>query len=91
MTNDITIFRMEFCPRCETLAELLRQQNVQFTERMMDDSESIAELLSNSIFTMTSPILKIDDAYFTDTQIFTNNYTGDRLSPAILDKLISAP
>ncbi len=90
MTEEITIFRMEFCPRCELLADLLRQRGVPFTERMMDDSESIAELLSNSIFAATAPIVKIGDEFLTDKDIFAGTYNGDALSQTLLDRIAAA-
>lgn len=90
MTEEITIFRMEFCPRCELLADLLRQRGVPFTERMMDDSESIAELISNSIFAATAPIVKIGEEFLTDKDIFAGTYNGDALSQTLLDRIAAA-
>lgn len=90
MTEKITIFRMEFCPRCELLADLLRQRGVPFTERMMDDSESIAELLSNSIFAATAPIVKVGNEFLTDKDIFAGTYNGDALSQTLLDRIAAA-
>ncbi|MDD4053064.1 MAG: glutaredoxin family protein [candidate division Zixibacteria bacterium] len=91
MTTDITIFRLECCPRCKLLADLLQKRGVAYTERMMDDSESIAELLSNSVFNAVAPIVRIDGEYLTDKDIFAATYAGDALSPSLLARIGATP
>ena len=80
---EIIVYRLETCPMCELLIEQLNQLNISAIIKDMQDSESMAELLVNDVYTQNAPVLKINDEYFYDKMIFD----GNKLKTNILELL----
>lgn len=66
-TNDLNvnvsvklrIYTTETCPKCKQLKSKLKKQGLEFEEVDMQDSQWLAELRVNGIFTVDAPVLEI--------------------------------
>jgi len=70
---NVIVFRLELCPMCELLIKQLNQLDIVPIVKDMQNSESMAELLVDGVYTQNAPVLKIDDEYFYDNMIFDND------------------
>lgn len=67
------IFTTKECPKCKILKEKLINMDLDFEEIDMTKSESLAELYSNGIFTMSAPVLQNGDKFYTVKELFDGN------------------
>ena len=74
---EIIEYRLEFCPLCDLLSETLKSLDIKFEIRNMQDSESIADLLVDGVFTQNAPVLKIGNDYFYDEMLIKNGKVVD--------------
>jgi glutaredoxin len=71
--SDIIIYTTETCPKCVQLKNVLKSNNVAFTEADMSTPESLTELRLNGVFTVTAPVLQIDDDFLTYEELFNSD------------------
>ena len=71
--SDIIIYTTETCPKCVQLKKVLKSNNVAFTEADMSTPESLTELRVNGVFTVTAPVLQIDDDFLTYEELFNSD------------------
>ena len=64
------IFTTMTCPKCKVLKNELYRRNINFVEVNMSDAESLTELYSNGIFTLSAPVLQVDDKFYTTKDLF---------------------
>lgn len=64
------IFTTITCPKCKILKNELSYRNINFIEVNMSDAESLTELYSNGVFTLSAPVLQVDDRFYTTKDLF---------------------
>ena len=68
----VIIYTTETCPKCVQLKKVLKENDVAFTEADMSTPESLTELRVNGVFTVTAPVLQIDDDFLTYDELFNS-------------------
>jgi glutaredoxin len=69
------IFSTNACPKCEQLKDELKKEGIKFIESDISTPESLTELAVNGVFTLSAPVLKVDECFYTVKELFT----GDKL------------
>ncbi len=70
--KEITIYTLKNCPNCEMLKGLLKKENIEFKQLSMNTPQAMTELSTNNIFTMSAPVLQIDNKFYTTKELLTN-------------------
>ena len=68
---EIIVYTTQMCPKCDQLKKVLKSSNVSFKEADMATPESLTELRVNGVFTVTAPVLQIDETFLTYEELFT--------------------
>jgi glutaredoxin-like protein NrdH len=67
----ITIYTTERCPKCNKLKNFLEANSVPFEVADMSTPEALTELRFNGVFTVTAPVLQINnDLFLTYEELF---------------------
>jgi len=69
------IYSTKACPKCEQLKKALKSAGLQFENLDMATPEALTELRVNGVFTLSAPVLQMDDKFYTVDELFE----GDRL------------
>lgn len=69
------IFSTQNCPKCEQLKKELKKLEFPFVESNISTPESLTELAISGVFTLSAPVLQIDQCFYTVKELFT----GDKL------------
>ncbi len=67
---EVTIYTTKTCPKCEQLKTFLNSKGVPFNVADMSTPQALTELKFNGVFTMTAPVLQIDDDFLTHKDLF---------------------
>ena len=70
---EIIVYTTETCPKCVQLKKVLKSNDVDFAEADMSTPESLTELRVNGVFSLTAPVLQIDDDFYTCDELFNGN------------------
>lgn len=65
----ISVYSTKLCPNCKMLKQLLGQENIQYKDIDMATPIGLTELRINSIFTMSAPVLQIDNKFYTTKEL----------------------
>ncbi len=84
MISEVKVYTTKTCPRCEQLKGLLKSHNIEYEEVEMATPEALTELRMRGVFTISAPVLQIDDSFITSNDLFDEN--GVRLDK-VLDLL----
>ena len=66
----IIVYTMEICPKCNKLKKILEANSVTFKTAEMDTPKALTELRFNGVFTVTAPVLQINDIFLTHEELF---------------------
>jgi glutaredoxin len=66
----IIVYTTESCPKCKKLKKFLETNSVAFETADMATPEALTELRFNGVFTVTAPVLQIDDTFLTHKELF---------------------
>jgi glutaredoxin len=66
----IIVYTTERCPKCNKLKKFLEANSVPFEVTEMATPEALTELRFNGIFTVTAPVLQINDTFLTHEELF---------------------
>jgi glutaredoxin-like protein NrdH len=66
----IIVYTTERCSKCNKLKKFLESNSVQFEVADMATPEALTELRFNGVFTVTAPVLQIDDTFLTHEDLF---------------------
>jgi len=69
----INIFFTSNCPKCALLKNELIINNILYREYDMNDTNTLTELYANGIFTLSAPILQVNENYYTIDRLFDGN------------------
>ena len=73
MISEVKVYTTEKCPRCKQLKGLLKSQGIAYKEADMTTPEALTELRMKGIFTISAPVLQIDDSFLTSKDLFDEN------------------
>lgn len=65
----ILVYSTKLCPNCKMLKQLLERENIQYKDINMATPEALTELRMNNIFTMSAPVLQIDNKFHTTKEL----------------------
>ena len=80
----IAVYTSKKCPRCKALKKWLKQNNLSFTEKSLDDIDVMTELVMRNLFVLSAPALETENKVFLSNQIFLED---NSLNPAFNKKL----
>ena len=84
----IIIYAMENCPKCNKLKKFLETKSETFKEVEMDTPQALTELRFNGVFTVTAPVLQINDIFLTYEELFIGEEVNTK---KILNTLLMQP
>ncbi|WGI17597.1 glutaredoxin domain-containing protein [Methanonatronarchaeum sp. AMET-Sl] len=76
---DYRIFTTENCSKCERLKQYFLENDIDFEEVDMASPESRSELAMNEVFTLSAPVLNIEDSYYTISDLFMDSKLNKEL------------
>lgn len=79
-----TVYSTKACPKCEQLKKALANSGVHFETIDMATPEALTELRINGVFTLSAPVLQIDDSFYTTDDLFDGEIIKDIKSMDIL-------
>ena len=89
--NTVTIYSLDVCPNCELIKEKMIEMGISYVNKDMSESDSIAELAINGVYTMNAPVIEIDNngvkRYFYDKMLMEKS---DNDKTILTDELYSA-
>lgn len=65
----ISVYSTKMCPNCKMLKQLLGQENIQYKDIDMATPIGLTELRMNDIFTMSAPVLQVDNKFYTTKEL----------------------
>ena len=65
--ENIVLYTLPNCKNCEKIKIILKQKGIKFKEYTLN-AESLADLRYDGIFSLTAPIVKIKNTYYTDIE-----------------------
>ncbi len=81
----IQLYSTNNCPNCRVLKQILENKNIKYNEVDMATPAALTELRMNGVFTMSAPVLQVDNRFFTTKELFSK----DRIDQSKLDSLLS--
>lgn len=64
--QNVVIYTTSACPNCRILKELLKTKNIDFKVENMASPAALTELNMHGVFTMTAPVLRVDDKFYSN-------------------------
>ncbi len=59
--------------KCEMLKKWLKSRDLEFIEKNLDDVNVMTDLIMRNAVVLSAPVLEVEDALFTEDQIFDDN------------------
>ena len=84
--SEIIVYTTKICPNCKTLKQILKESGVVFSETDMTTPAALTELAMNNVFTMSAPVLRVQDNFYTVNEIMDGDFV-DRQRVEILVNL----
>ncbi len=72
-----TVYTTNTCPRCEQLKKALTASGIKFENMDMATPEALTELRINGVFTLSAPVLQVDDIFYTIDDLFDGERIKD--------------
>ena len=66
----VTVYTSKSCPRCRALKKWLRRNKIAFTEKSLDDTDVMTELVMRNLFVLSAPVLETENRVYLSDQIF---------------------
>jgi glutaredoxin len=73
--TEIIVFRLETCPNCDRLEELLRENGIEFREVDLEDTRhpDMITMRMHGIFPQEAPVIRVNSCYAQSKTIFDGN------------------
>jgi glutaredoxin len=69
------VYSTSTCPKCEQLKKALAEAKIGYDNMDMASPEALTELRVNGVFTLSAPVLQVEDRFYTVEDLFD----GDRM------------
>ncbi|NMC09357.1 MAG: NrdH-redoxin [Methanothrix sp.] len=74
------VYSTHSCPKCEKLKKELTQAGISFENMDMSTPEALTELRVNGVFTLSAPVLQVEEKFYTVEELFTGESLKDLTS-----------
>ena len=64
------VYSTKTCPKCEQLKQALEKAGFSFENLDMTTPEALTELRINGVFTLSAPVLQVEDRFYTVEELF---------------------
>ena len=64
------IYSTNSCPKCEQLKKALAKAGISFENLDMTTPEALTELRISGVFTLSSPVLQVEEKFYTVDDLF---------------------
>jgi glutaredoxin len=73
--SEIIVFRLETCPNCDRLEELVREAGLDFKEVDLEDTRhpDMITMRMHGIFPQEAPVIRVNSCYAQSKTIFDGN------------------
>lgn len=71
------VYSTKACPKCEQLKRALSGKLIKFDNLDMSTPEALTELRVNGVFTLSAPVLQVDDGFYTIEDLFEGDQLKD--------------
>ena len=85
-TDKIIVYTSNGCPKCALLKEWLKDKNADFEEKSIEDINVMTELVMRNLVVMSAPALEVEEAFYTEDQIFNGDSLADTKILEILEQ-----
>ncbi len=82
----IQLYSTGNCPNCRVLKQFLENKNIKYEEVDMATPAALTELRMNGVFTMSAPVLQVNNRFFTTKELFSK----DRIDQSRLESLLKS-
>ena len=72
-TDKIVVYTSNGCPKCTLLKEWLKDKNAEFEEKNLEDINVMTELVMRNLVVLSAPALEVEEAFYTEDQIFNED------------------
>ena len=76
---DLIIFSTKSCPNCEVLKKWLKNHKMRFKEKSMENPEVMSELIMRDVYSLSTPVLQINDKFLLPNNMFKENKLDELL------------
>lgn len=83
--SEIIVYTTKICPNCKTLKQILKESGIVYAETDMTTPAALTELAMNNVFTMSAPVLKVQDNFYTVNEIMD----GDSVDRQKVESLLN--
>ena len=83
--SGIIVYTTKICPNCKTLKQILKESGIVFAETDMTTPAALTELAMNNVFTMSAPVLQVQDNFYTVDDIMD----GDSVDRQKVESLVN--
>ncbi|MHC1631384.1 MAG: glutaredoxin family protein [Methanotrichaceae archaeon] len=71
------VYTTKDCPRCKQVKKVLEDWGADFQVADMTSAESLTELRVNGVFTLTAPVLQLENKFYTVEDLFDGETIKD--------------
>ncbi len=82
--HNVIVYSKKICQNCEKLKMLLVEKNIEHNIVRIDTPAALTELRMNGVFTMSAPVLQIDNKFHTLEDMAT--YSSEDSGMPTIDK-----
>ncbi len=82
----IQLYSTNNCPNCRVLKQFLENKNIKYEEVDMATPAALTELRMNGVFTMSAPVLQVNNRFFTTKELLSK----DRIDQSKLESLLES-
>jgi glutaredoxin len=65
------VYSTKSCPKCEQLKAALVDAGISFENLDMATPEALTELRINGVFTLSAPVLQVEEKFYTVQELFS--------------------
>jgi len=76
---DLIIFSTKRCPNCEVLKKWLKNHKMRFKQKDMSEPEVMSELIMREVYSLSTPVLQINDKFLLPNNMFKENKLDELL------------
>lgn len=84
--SNIRVYSKKNCVNCDALKNLLDKKSIIYNTVRIDTPEALTELRVNGVFTMSAPVLQIDNKFFTMEDMIASNMSNQNAAMVIIDQ-----
>lgn len=75
---NVIVFSTKKCPNCEVLKKWLKSHKMKFREKDMENPEIMSELIMKDVYSLSTPVLQINDKFLLPTDMFKENKIDEK-------------